>query len=257
MGDDWDPWKRYWREQERRMWDPFYRYEYERDRMAWDPYFRVEKEIERRYGDPEFRWRKYEEKRNSGEWLEAYYENPLDPVLRQRYESTYGRRDNVEKSISNFAPSTLPSSFSSTGSSSSPSSASDVRTTQSEIAYAPYYRSVDLPSLKIVVAEALAIPLLSLASAISVFMGNSTGSPLGLFILALFAAFIVGFFSVRSAIAILLTSFPLTFFVHVYNPFAKNWRDIVVEDWRNATIASFVIAGLYILAWYLKIRSEE
>jgi len=58
--------------------------------LRWDPFFRTEKEIERKHWDPEYRQRLHEEKRMSSQWLEAYYENPTDPVLRQRYESMYG-----------------------------------------------------------------------------------------------------------------------------------------------------------------------
>jgi len=91
VADEWDPWKRYIKHQERLLWDDWYRYQYERDRMRWDPYFRYLKEIERKHWDPEYRQRLYEEKRMNDRWLEAYYENPIDPVLRQRYEMLYGR----------------------------------------------------------------------------------------------------------------------------------------------------------------------
>jgi len=93
VSNDWDPWRRYWREQERRMWDPWYRYEYERERQQWDPFYRYLKEVERKQWDPEYRWRKYEEDKYSSRWYERYLENPADPILRQRYEMLYGRRD--------------------------------------------------------------------------------------------------------------------------------------------------------------------
>ena len=97
---EWDPWKRYEREFWRRYDDPWYRYDYERDRLSWDPWYRAEKErermqwdpyyrtekmIEKKYSDPEYRWRRYEERRMSGDWYEAYLENPRDPLVRERY----------------------------------------------------------------------------------------------------------------------------------------------------------------------------
>lgn len=97
---EWDPWRRYEKERESRYWDPWYRVEYERDRLSWDPHFRTEKEIERKYSDPEFRWRLYEEKRNSSDWLELYHENPMDPMLRRRYDDPF---DGVSSGISYFS----------------------------------------------------------------------------------------------------------------------------------------------------------
>jgi len=91
--DDWDPWKRYWRERERLQWDPYFRYWREQDRLQWDPYFRYLKEVERKYSDSEYRWQKYEEDKYSSRWYRRYLENPADPILRQRYEMLYGRRD--------------------------------------------------------------------------------------------------------------------------------------------------------------------
>ena len=100
---EWDPWKRFERKRERRLWDPFARLEYERDRLSWDPYYRMEKEmtdpfyrLEKHRDDPEVRMRRYEERRNSSEWLELYYENPLDPVLRRRYEALFRSAENDE-----------------------------------------------------------------------------------------------------------------------------------------------------------------
>lgn len=98
---EWDPWRRFERERERRMRDPFYRIEYERDRPSWDSYYRMEKEMtdpfyrlekhrdrltwdpyyriewEREHrDDPEVYWKRCEERRNSSEWVELYYEKP-------------------------------------------------------------------------------------------------------------------------------------------------------------------------------------
>jgi len=69
-------------------WDPFYRIEKQRERLSWDPHYRAVWEYEHRY-DPEIYWKKYEEKRNSSEWLELYYENPMDLVLRKRHETIF------------------------------------------------------------------------------------------------------------------------------------------------------------------------
>ncbi|ADM28755.1 hypothetical protein Igag_1963 [Ignisphaera aggregans DSM 17230] len=93
MYDDWDPWKRYIRHQERLQWDSWYRYEYERERQQWDPFYRYMKEVQRKQWDSEYRWQKYEEDKYSSRWYERYLENPADPILRQRYEMLYGRRD--------------------------------------------------------------------------------------------------------------------------------------------------------------------
>ena len=118
---EWDPWKRFECERERRMWDPFYRIEYERDRLSWDPYYRMEKEMsdpfyrlekhrdrltwdpyyriewEREHrDDPEVYWKRYEERRNSSEWVKLYYEKPTDPVLRRRYEALFRNAENDE-----------------------------------------------------------------------------------------------------------------------------------------------------------------
>jgi len=102
---EWDPWKRFLKEREKRYWDPYYRVEYERDRLSWDPffraekhidrmhwdpYYRVEKLIEKKYSDSRYKQRIYEERRMSGDWLELYYENPMDLVLRDRYRMLYG-----------------------------------------------------------------------------------------------------------------------------------------------------------------------
>ena len=55
---EWDPWKRYMREQEWRMWDPWARLEYEQRRLIEDPWFRMEKEQERLQWDPYYRMEK-------------------------------------------------------------------------------------------------------------------------------------------------------------------------------------------------------
>ena len=55
---EWDPWKRYERERERRLWDPWARLEYERERYYSDPLYRFEKDRERYYSDPFFRFEK-------------------------------------------------------------------------------------------------------------------------------------------------------------------------------------------------------
>ena len=52
---EWDPWKRYERERERRMMDPWARLEYERERYHSDPFFRFEKEMDRLSWDPWYR----------------------------------------------------------------------------------------------------------------------------------------------------------------------------------------------------------
>jgi len=75
---EWDPWRRYWKEQERRRWDPLSRYDYERERERWDPYFRFEKQRERELWDPWYRaerelvdpWRRYERR------IERKYSDP-------------------------------------------------------------------------------------------------------------------------------------------------------------------------------------
>jgi hypothetical protein len=79
MSYEWDPWRRYERELERRTWDPFYRYEweqerrmydpwirmeYERERMQWDPYFRAEKQM----SDPLYRYEQEQQRLREDPW---------------------------------------------------------------------------------------------------------------------------------------------------------------------------------------------
>lgn len=59
---EWDPWKRFEKERERRMWDPLYRYEYERERYLTDPLYRMEKDMERVQSDPLYRIEKEQER---------------------------------------------------------------------------------------------------------------------------------------------------------------------------------------------------
>ena len=55
---EWDPWKRYERERERRMMDPWSRLEYERERYHTDPWYRYERDRERYFTDPMYRFEK-------------------------------------------------------------------------------------------------------------------------------------------------------------------------------------------------------
>ena len=59
--------------------------------------FRTEKLIERKYNDSEYRMRLYEEKRGTSDWYEIYLENPMDPVLRRRYEMLFGRGSEIDE----------------------------------------------------------------------------------------------------------------------------------------------------------------
>jgi len=109
VSDEWDPWKRYWREQDRLQWDPWYRYEYEKDRERWDPWFRYWKEQDRLSWDPWFRHMKEEERMQWDPWYrtlkeierkhwdkESRYGSGYED--RERYESMYGgRREPTEE----------------------------------------------------------------------------------------------------------------------------------------------------------------
>ena len=55
---EWDPWRRYEREHERRIWDPLGRLEYQREREQWDPWYRLERNRERYFTDPMYRFEK-------------------------------------------------------------------------------------------------------------------------------------------------------------------------------------------------------
>jgi len=107
----WDPWKRYWREQERRMWDPLYRYEYERERMSWDPYYRMERELtdpfyrlekqrERELYDPLYRYEKEQERFREDLWYRELHrmknglriDQVADPMYIQEKETGLGTR---------------------------------------------------------------------------------------------------------------------------------------------------------------------
>ncbi len=55
---EWDPWKRYEKERERRFWDPYYRYEYEQRKMMEDPFYRYERHLDRMSWDPAYRFEK-------------------------------------------------------------------------------------------------------------------------------------------------------------------------------------------------------
>lgn len=260
MGDDWDPWKRYWREQERRMWDPWYRYQDHLDRLSWDPFYRALKQRE----DPLYQMKKYEEKKMGSEWLEAYYENPLDPELRQRYEMLHGGRGGV--SASSPSPSTVRSASSTIDvfdstllnlselSNTSSTPAQEVHTGT----YVPYYhRGVKLPSPKAIVAEALAVPILSLIFTVGVAQGWASGEPWGLTLLIAFVSLFVGAINVRSMLALLATALPHLFFIHIFGPFdnPEQIRAAMLSDWQLATLISFIIAGVYIFIWWLKIKS--
>jgi len=110
--DDWDPWRRYWKERERLQWDPWYRYEYEKereqwdpffrhlreqDRLQWDPWFRYWKEQERLTWDPEYRYNKEQERLTWDPWyrtLKEIEKKHMDPGYQwkeDRYSSSYER----------------------------------------------------------------------------------------------------------------------------------------------------------------------
>ncbi len=110
---EWDPWRRYEKELERRMWDPFYRYEYERERMSWDPFYRMEKELtdpwyryekqrERELWDPIYRFEREQERLREDSWYRELHrieqglgiERTADPIYVQEKESGLGTRPN-------------------------------------------------------------------------------------------------------------------------------------------------------------------
>ena len=90
---EWDPWKRYERERERRLWDPWarleyereryhsdpwYRYQKEQERMSWDPYFRAERQV----GDPLYRYEQEQQRLREDPWYRELYrrEHGLEPM---------------------------------------------------------------------------------------------------------------------------------------------------------------------------------
>jgi len=89
---EWDPWRRYWREQEKRLWDPWYRYEYEQQRLIDDPCYRYEKERERMQWDPYFRM----EKQMSDPFYRFEEEQKRlheDPWCRELHRMEYGLQE--------------------------------------------------------------------------------------------------------------------------------------------------------------------
>ena len=92
---EWDPWKRFEKERERRMWDPFYRYEYERERYLTDPLYRMEKEMEKMQTDPLYRFEKEQERRMlDPEYRHQEEQRRLmeDPWFRQIHRMEHGLR---------------------------------------------------------------------------------------------------------------------------------------------------------------------
>ena len=266
VGDEWDPWKRYQRHldrlywdseyryryhQDRLTWDPWYRHQYEQDRMQWDPWFRTMKEIEQRRSDPEHWFQGHVESRMDGSWYgeRTWWDEYREKKERELIEEMMKPRESA--SMASFA-----NSISSTTTATSVDTYSRSNT-NSRLYY--YYRSDDLPSMKTIVAEALATPILSLIFTIGGAQGWAVGQPLGLFILVVLASIFIGAISVRSMLALLITGFPLMFFFRVYNPFepSEQFKAAVISDWQKATLISFIIAGVYIFLWWLKIRSEE
>lgn len=111
MYDEWDPWRRYEKERERRMWDPLARYEYEqhrmmgdplfrfereRERMSWDPYYRMEKQVT----DPMHRFEREQERIREDPWFREMYrqehglrpDQSADPIYVQEKELGLGTR---------------------------------------------------------------------------------------------------------------------------------------------------------------------
>jgi len=260
--DDWDPWKRYWREQERRQWDPWYRYEYERDRMSWDPYFRYLKEVERRNWDPGYRWQKYEERRMSGDWYNLYMENPADPILRQRYEMLYGvnqsRNQGIVEHSFTHGCGVQPLSVS------SPLPASDEQTqsvpqspSSSGSSYLPYFgSSEDLPSLAAVLAESIIPVSVVWFFTLAMHFGWGSASPFALALLFMFVSFVLaGFTLSRSALILMFYSAVLM----VLEPWAMfGDPETVQRVYFNALLKSAIIlsvaGAIYVFYWWKRIK---
>jgi len=273
--DEWDPWKRYWREQERRMWDPLYRYKYERDRLTWDPFYRhmkeqerlqwdpwyrAVKEIERKYNDPEYRWRRYEESRYTSEWYERYMENPADLVLRDRYEMLYGRSDR-EVMEHNLTQSSTPQ----ISSISAPLPATDelaqpvMQTPSGSSSYVPYLgSSEDLPSLAAVLAEGIIPPAIVGFFTLAMYFGWSSASPFFFALMFLCAsAFSAAAEAKRTTVLLLVYSLLLLLLEPwaIFVDFQTAWR-IYFNALVKATVVLSIIGALYILYWWRKIREE-
>jgi len=271
----WDPYYRYMKEQERMQWDPWFRYWREQDRLQWDPFYRYLKETERRQWDSEYRWQKYEEKRMGSQWLEAYHENPMDPILRQRYEMLYGRRQNEhrEKKRREFMESGLVRSSSNSylapvPTSQSSSLSGEQTQTAIEISnginletagsrYVPYTSSEDLPSLAAVLAEGIIPPAITWFFVLAMYFGWGSASPLALGLLFMFVAMFTGAVEAKRATALLLIySVPLLLL--------EPW---IIGDPQTVQMARFnalfkaaiilsIIGAIYVAYWWNRIREE-
>jgi len=248
------------------MWDSFYRYEYEKERERWDPYFRLEKEIQRKYTDSEYRWQKYEEKRMSGQWYNLYLENPMDPILRQRHELLYGRRQDSKQGVIVGHSTVQGSALQFSSISPSPASNEQTHTAHtalqtpsrgSSYSYVPYLSSEELPSLGVVLAEAIVPPAIVWLFTLVTGLGWGSASPLALGLLFMFVS--LGFFAAlanRTGAILLIYSVPLLLL--------EPW---IIGDPQTVQMARFnalfkaaiilsIIGALYILYWWNRIREE-
>jgi len=290
--DEWDPWKRHQRKQERRMWDPWARMEYERDRMQWDPWFRywkeqerlqwdpyfmLEKEIERKHWDPEYRQKLYEERQMNSQRLETYYENPMDLILRQRHESMYSidiykrksRRDEYQEKKQREM---TKHNFTRRGG--NQQTASTVlgeqdreRTVLSTLptsgggsgSYTSYIFRIDeeLPSLAAVLAEGIIPPAIVGFFTLVTGLCWGSASPFALTLLFMFASIFLGAAEAKRATAMLLIySVPLLLLEPWSFGDPQTVRMMRFDALLKATIILSIIGAIYVLYWWKRIREE-
>jgi len=246
-------------------WDPYFRYLKEQERMQWDPYFRLEKEIEKKHWDPEFRRKLYEEKRMSSQWYEAYMENPMDPLLRQRHELLYGVRQDrkpelvVEHNLTqNSSLHVSPMSTSLSAADGQTQTADTVPSRSSNYSYVPYISGdEDLPSLGAVLAESIIPVSIVWFFTLATGLGWGSTSPLALALLFMFVSIFLGAAEAKRATALLLIySLPLL----LLEPWAfgdeQTIRNARFGALFKAAIILSIICTLYILYWWKRIREE-
>jgi len=263
----WDSFYRYEYERNRMSWDPYFRHMKEEERLQWDPWYRTLKEIERKQWDSEYRWQKYEEKRMGSQWLEAYYENPMDPVLRQRYEMLYGRRQDRKPGLvvehgftqsSNVQSLSISPPIAGEDRAQTQTAHTDTQTpSKSSYSYVPYLSSEELPSLASVLAESIIPVSIVWFFTLATGLGWGSASPFALALLFMFAAIFLGAAEAKRATALLLIySIPLLLLEPWTIGDPQTVRNAQFNSLLKAAVILSIIGALYILYWWNKIREE-
>jgi len=260
--DEWDPWRRYIRHQERLFWDDWYRYQYEQERMQWDPFFRHEKEQERLQWDPYFRHLKELERRawdpayqrtedpwGTGSYYDerSWWDEYMERKQRELFEEGLARRGieftqlPVLGGLAREEPATPTTGGGGGG------------------YYVPYVSSDDeLPSLASVLAESL-IPVGVVAYFwLATQFGFGFASPLALSILFLLATLVLFGLTMPRA-GLLLSIYALV--LMLTQPWTWGDESAVRATNANALLESLLImsaiAAVYIFYYYRKVKEEE